>query len=119
LLAKNSKSQKDRKSMQSSMADQLQHLDEQLLQCELLPGEQAAVDEFRVWILQLRQRRHGELGPFPADDMVERSAWQARKEQLDAAMEPEIESERLLRGGRHQSFASVVSINIDATVDEL
>ncbi|KAL0041929.1 hypothetical protein WJX79_009068 [Trebouxia sp. C0005] len=86
--------------MQSSMADQLQHLDEQLLQCELLPGEQAAVDEFRVWILQLRQRRHGELGPFPADDMVERSAWQARKEQLDAAMEPEIESERLLRGLR-------------------
>ncbi|DBA83718.1 TPA: hypothetical protein ACH3X1_006255 [Trebouxia sp. C0004] len=84
--------------MQSSMADQLQHLDEQLLQCELLPGEQAAVDEFRVWILQLRQRRHGELGPFPADDMLERSAWQARKEQLDAAIEPEIESERLLRG---------------------
>ena len=72
-----------------------------------------------MWIVQLRQRRHGELGPFPADDMGERSAWQGRKEQLDAAMEPEIESERLLRGARHKSFGSVVSRNFDATVDEL
>ena len=88
------------------MADQLQHIDEQLLQCELLPGEQAAVDEFRVWSLQLRQQRHNALGPFPGDDMLERSAWQARKQQLDAAMEPEIESERLLRGRGTKTVAS-------------
>ena len=84
--------------MQLSMADQLQHIDSQLLQCELLPGEQAAVDEFMVWSLQLRQERHHLLGPYPAGDMVERSAWQARKEQMDAAVEPEIESEKMLRG---------------------
>ena len=81
------------------MADQLQHIDSQLMQCELLPGEQAAVDEFMVWSLQLRQERHNLLGPYPAGDMVERSAWQARKEQMDAAVEPEIESEKMLRGG--------------------
>ena len=84
--------------MQSSMVDQLQHIDTQLMQCELLPGEQAAVDEFRVWALQVRQERHNLLGPYPAGDMVERSAWQARKQQMDAAMEPEIESEKMLRG---------------------
>ena len=70
--------------MQPSMADQLQHIDQQLMQCELLPGEQAAVDEFIVWSLQLRQQRHNELGPFPGHDMVERSAWKARKQPLDA-----------------------------------
>ena len=105
--------------MQSSMADQLQHIDGQLLQCELLPGEQAAVDEFRVWILQLRQKRHSELGRFPGDDVVERSAWQARKQQLDAELEPEIESERLLRGNRLKSVASVVRVSLDAPVGEL
>ena len=84
--------------MQSSMVDQLQHIDTQLMQCELLPGEQAAVDEFRVWALQVRQERHNLLGPYPAGDMVERSAWQARKQQMDAAMEPDIESEKMLRG---------------------
>ena len=79
------------------MADQLHFVDQQLLQCELSPGEEAAVDEFRVWSLQYRQQRHNELGHFP-DDLVERSAWQARKQQLDESMVPEIESERLLRG---------------------
>lgn len=83
--------------MDSSMADQLHRIDQQLLQCELLPGEEAAIDDFRVWSLQYRQQRHSELGHFP-DDMVERSAWQAKKQQLDELMVPEIESERLLRG---------------------
>lgn len=79
------------------MADQLHFIDQQLLLCELSPGDEAAVDEFTVWSLQFRQQRHNELGHFP-DDMVERSAWQARKQRLDESMEPEIESERLLRG---------------------
>ncbi|KAL3131060.1 hypothetical protein ABBQ38_000376 [Trebouxia sp. C0009 RCD-2024] len=83
--------------MDSSMADQLHFIDQQLLLCELSPGDEAAVDEFTVWSLQFRQQRHNELGHFP-DDMVERSAWQARKQRLDESMEPEIESERLLRG---------------------
>lgn len=83
--------------MDSSMADQLHFIDQQLLQCELSPGEEAAVDEFRVWSLQYRQQRHNELGHFP-DDMVERSAWQAKKQHLDESMVPEIDSERLLRG---------------------
>lgn len=81
-----------------SMVDQLQHIDNQLIQCELLPNEQAAVDEFRVWCLQLRQERHSLLGPYPASNLVERSAWQARKQQMDAALDPEIESEKMLRG---------------------
>ena len=79
------------------MADQLHFIDQQLLQCELSPGEEAAVDDFRVWSLQYRQQRHNELGHFP-DDLVERSAWQAKKQQLDESMVPEIKSERLLRG---------------------
>ena len=87
------------------MADQLHFLDQRLLQCELSPGEEAAVDEFRVWSLQYRQQRHNELGHFP-DDMVERAAWQAKKQQLDESMVPDIESERLLRGG---SFLQGVS----------
>ena len=79
------------------MADQLHFIDQQLLQCELSPGDEAAVDEFTVWSLQFRQQRHNQLGHFP-DDMVERSGWQAKKQRLDESMEPEIESERLLRG---------------------
>lgn len=86
--------------MESTVADQLQYANQQLLHCELSPGEQAAVDEFRVWSLQYRQQRHSELGHFP-DDMLERTAWQARKQQMDETMEPEIESERLLRGQTH------------------
>ena len=95
--------------MQSSVVDQLQQIDEQLLQCELLPGEQAAVDEFRVWSLQLRQQRHNQLGPFPVSELVERSAWEARKQELDAAVEPEIEAERLLRGNAKLSVAAVAA----------
>ena len=79
------------------MADQLQYIDQQLLHCELSPGEQAAVDEFIVWSLQFRQQRHSELGHFPSD-LVERSAWNARKQQLDESIESDVESECLLRG---------------------
>ena len=84
-----------------SMADQLQYVEQQLSQCQLTPGEQASLDDFRVWSLQFRQQRHHKLGHFP-DDMVERSAWQARKQQLDESMEPEMESERLLRGKKRR-----------------
>ena len=79
------------------MADQLQYIDQQLLQCDLSAGEQATVDEFIVWSLQVRQQRNSELGRFPDDDLVERSAWEARKQQLDESIEAEIESECLLR----------------------
>ena len=104
--------------MNSSMSDQLHFIDQQLLQCELSPGEEATVDEFRVWSLQYRQQRHNELGHFP-DDMVERSAWQAKKQHLDQSMVPEIESERLLRGDPDLHGAQCPDCVCTTTVDEL
>lgn len=98
------------------MADQLHFIDEQLLPCELSPGDEAAVDEFRVWSLQLRQQRHKELGHFP-DDMVERSAWQAKKQHLDESMEPEIESERLLRGQSYLQGEQAVAQQLSETFE--
>ena len=85
-----------------SVVDQVQLIDQQLHRCELSPGEQAAVDEFRIWSSRhsshLKQKHADTLGSYPAEDMVEREAWQARKQQLDKTLECELANERSLRG---------------------
>lgn len=80
-----------------SVVDQLQLVDQQMLRCELSQGEQAAVDEFRVWSSQQRQQRASELGPYP-DDLVERAAWQTQKQLREKELEADLAHERLLRG---------------------
>ena len=83
-----------------SVVDQVQLIDQQVLRCELSPGEQAAVDEFRIW--SSRHSSHlkqaDTLGAQPAEGMVERAAWQASKQQLDQRLERELAKERSLRG---------------------
>lgn len=80
-----------------SLADQLQLIDQQMLRCELSQGEQAAVDEFRVWSSQQRQQRASELGPYP-EDLVERAGWHTRKELREKELEADLVHERMLRG---------------------
>ena len=80
-----------------STVDQLQVIDQQLLRCELSQGEQAAVDEFRVWSSQQRQKLANEAGSFP-DDQGERASWQARKQLREKELDADIMHERLLRG---------------------
>ena len=85
-----------------SIVDQLQLIDQQVLRCELSQGEQAAVDEYRVWSSQKSSHYASELGPYP-EDLGEQTAWQSRKLLRDKELDIELAHERHLRGKQAHS----------------